>query len=74
LKLTLDGLAFSANKASSVRFGRAQNQRTIVRARRASNSSDVRFWHKADMLNALTNVPFGSKPDTDQPLLANLDL
>jgi len=27
LKLTLDGLAFSANKASSVCFGRAQNQR-----------------------------------------------
>jgi hypothetical protein len=30
---------------------------------------DVRLWHKADMLNALTNVRFWSKPDIDQPLL-----
>jgi hypothetical protein len=50
---------------------------------------DVRFWHKADMLNALTNVRFGGKADMlnaltnvrfggkadiDQPLLTNLDL
>jgi hypothetical protein len=34
----------------------------------------VRFWHKADMLNALTNVAFGGKADSDQPLLTNLDL
>jgi hypothetical protein len=34
----------------------------------------VRFWHKADMLNALTNVRFGGKPDIDQLLLTNLDL
>ena len=34
----------------------------------------VRFWHKADILNALTNVRFGSKVDIDQPLLTNLDL
>jgi hypothetical protein len=35
---------------------------------------DVRYWHKADMLNALTNVRFGGKADSDQPLLTNLDL
>ena len=34
----------------------------------------VRFWHKADMLNGLTNVCFGGKADMDQPLLTNLDL
>jgi hypothetical protein len=42
LKLTLDGLALSANKApSSVSVG-LKISVTIVRARRASNSSDVR--------------------------------
>jgi hypothetical protein len=30
---------------------------------------DVCFWHKADMLNALTNVRFGGKADSDPPLL-----
>ena len=35
---------------------------------------NVRYWHKADMLNALTNVAFGGKADIDQPLLTNLDL
>jgi hypothetical protein len=34
----------------------------------------VRFWHKADMLNALTNFRFWGKADSDQPLLTNLDL
>jgi hypothetical protein len=34
----------------------------------------VRFWHKADMLNALTNVRFWGKADIDEPLLTNLDL
>ena len=33
-----------------------------------------RYWHKADVLNALTNVHFGGKADSDQPLLTNLDL
>jgi hypothetical protein len=27
-------------------------------SRLAAHFSDVRFWHKADMLNALTNVRF----------------
>jgi hypothetical protein len=35
---------------------------------------NVRYWHKADMLNSLTNVRFGGKADIDQPLLTNLDL
>jgi hypothetical protein len=35
---------------------------------------DVCLWHKADMLNALTNVGFGGKADMDQPLLTKLDL
>ena len=35
---------------------------------------NVRFWHKADMLNALTNDRFWGKADSDQPLLTNLDL
>ena len=35
---------------------------------------NVRYWHKADMLNALTNVASGDKADIDQPLLTNLDL
>ena len=26
---------------------------------------DVRYWHKADMLNALTNAAFGGKADID---------
>jgi hypothetical protein len=30
--------------------------------------------HKADMLNALTNVRFWGKGDSDQRLLSNLDL
>jgi hypothetical protein len=34
----------------------------------------VRFWHKADMLYALTNIRFWGKADSDQPLLGNLDL
>jgi hypothetical protein len=29
--------------------------------------------HKADMLNALTNVRFWGKANVDQPLLTNLD-
>ena len=29
----------------------------------------VRFWHKADMLNALTNVHFWGQSGSDQPLL-----
>ena len=32
---------------------------------------DIRFWHKADMLNALTNVGFWGKADIDQPPLTN---
>jgi hypothetical protein len=36
--------------------------------------SDVGFWHKADMLNALTNVRFWGLGDIDQPLHTNLDL
>ena len=35
---------------------------------------DVCYWHKADILNALTNVGFGGKADVDQPLLTKLDL
>ena len=35
--------------------------------------TDVRYWHKADMLNALTNVCFGGKEDIDQPPLTSLD-
>jgi hypothetical protein len=34
---------------------------------------DVCFWHKADMLNALTNVRFWGLSGLDQPLLTNLD-
>ena len=34
----------------------------------------VCFWHKADMLNALSMSAFGGKADIDQPLLTNLDL
>ena len=34
----------------------------------------VCFWHKAHMLNALTNVACGGKADIDQPLLTKLDL
>ena len=35
---------------------------------------NVRLWHKADMLNALTNVRFREPTTFDQPLLTNLDL
>jgi hypothetical protein len=38
------------------------------------SSSNVCYWHKADILNALTNVRFGSKVAIDQALLTNLDL
>ena len=31
-------------------------------------------WHKADMLNALTNVRFSGQAVIDQPPLTNLDL
>jgi hypothetical protein len=41
---------------------------------RWTGRQNVRNWHKADMLNALTNVRFWSKADSDQPLLTNLDL
>src|SRR5262245_60705476 len=34
----------------------------------------VSLWHQADMLNALTNVRFWGKADSNQPLLTNLDL
>ena len=34
----------------------------------------VRYWHKADMLNALTNVCFWEQSGHGQPLLTNLDL
>ena len=37
-------------------------------------STYVRLWHKADMLNALTNVRFWGLSGLDQPLLTNLDL
>ena len=33
---------------------------------------DVGLWHKADMLNALTNVRFWGKADSDQPLFHHL--
>ena len=48
----------------------------MVRGRRGrvNNDNNVRQWHKADMLNALTNVCFRGKADSDQPLLTNLDL
>jgi hypothetical protein len=36
-----------------------------------AKAGDFRYWHKADMLNALTNV--WGKADIDQPLLTNLD-
>jgi hypothetical protein len=35
---------------------------------------EVCLWHKADMLNALTNVRLWGKADMDQPSLTNLDL
>ena len=35
---------------------------------------DARFWHKADMPLALTNVRFWGLSGLDQPLLTNLDL
>ena len=38
-----------------------------------SSESDVRFWDKADMLNALTNVRFWGL-DIDKPLPTSLDL
>jgi len=36
--------------------------------------ANVRFWHKADLLNALMNVGFWGQADIDQPLLTNRDL
>jgi hypothetical protein len=51
-----------------------------IRSRRCLRSScalalpNVCSWHKADILNALTNVRFGGKADSDQPLITNLDL
>ena len=36
--------------------------------------ANVRFWHKADMPLALTNVRFWGLSGLDQPLLTNLDL
>ena len=38
-----------------------------------SSGAGVRFWHKADMLNPLTNVCF-RKAVIAQPLLTKLDL
>ena len=34
---------------------------------------NVRYWHKADLLNALTNVRFWGQSGRDQTLLTNLD-
>ena len=34
----------------------------------------VRYWHKADMLKALTDVRFREQADIDQSLRTNLDL
>jgi hypothetical protein len=34
----------------------------------------VRYWHKADVPLALTNVRFWGLSGLDQPLLTNLDL
>jgi hypothetical protein len=39
-----------------------------------SEKPNVRYWHKADMLNALANVRFWGQADSDQPLLTDLDL
>ena len=40
----------------------------------ASRSKGVRLWHKADMLNALTNVRFWGQGGHGPTLLTNLDL
>jgi hypothetical protein len=42
----------------------------------ASCETNVCFWHKADMLNALANGGFwgAKRTNIDQPLLTNLDL
>jgi hypothetical protein len=37
-----------------------------------SEKPNVRYWHKADMLNALANVRFCGQ--SGQPLLTDLDL
>jgi hypothetical protein len=37
-------------------------------------AGNVRYWHKADMLNELTDISLRGKADIDQPLLTNLDL
>jgi hypothetical protein len=39
-----------------------------------ANETDVRLWHKADMLNAPRDVRFWGKTDVDQPLFTSLDL
>jgi hypothetical protein len=46
----------------------------VTRTVSAHPDWDVCYWHIADMLNALTNVRFWGKADSDQPLLTNLDL
>ena len=40
----------------------------------ARHVANVRFWHKADILNALTMSAFAGKADIDKPLPTNLDL
>src|SRR4029079_12445584 len=40
-----------------------------------ANETDVRYWHKADMLNCADECPLlGANWTFDQPLLTNLDL
>jgi hypothetical protein len=46
----------------------------LSRRRSCSTRGHVRFRHKADILNALTNVRIWGRADIDQPLLNNLDL
>jgi len=52
------------------------SQRTDMSRGPPRMRANVRFWHKADMLNALTNVRFWGQTGhlTNRWLLTNLDL
>jgi hypothetical protein len=57
-------------------FQRGRQTGSLIKAndRAEQVTVDVRSWHKADMLNALTNVRFWGQSGHRQPLLYNLDL
>jgi len=38
--------------------GNAARSRALLRSMRTQNPHYVRYWHKADKLNALTNVSY----------------